>query len=524
MTASSAAGLGHRLGHDPSLAGLVRRWSDSRPDAPALTCDGTTRSWRELVERCSRLAQGLRSAGVEPGDRVAFLGQNTPEYFELLFGGSMAGAVTTAVNWRLAPREIAHVLAHSGATLLVVEADLADTVAGLGDRLPALRSVVTVGEHYETWLAGHPPVDPRVPVTADATALLMYTSGTTGRPKGVMFSNQAFAANLDMAGLTRVTAESRALVAMPLFHSAGTSFGVMALGSGAHTVVAREAKASVLLDLLERWRVTTTMLVPTVLQAMVETPDVAERDLAALDTIVYAASPISPDLLSRCLDTFSARLLQNYGLTETQCATVLVHEDHVDSARPELLESAGRPLPTSTVRVTDPAGAPCAEGVVGEIRVRARTAMQGYWNDPVQTAEVLDPEGFVRTGDAGYLRDGYLYLCDRIKDMIVSGAENVYPIEVENVLADHPGVHDVAVIGVPSDRWGETVLAIVVRAADRPELDADALIAFARERLAAYKCPTRVEFAPELPRNPSGKVLKRVLREPFWEGRLRRIG
>lgn len=511
------------LTRDPSLAGLVRRWAVARPDAPALSCDDTTRTWAELVARCSRLAQGLVAAGVRPGDRVAFLGKNAPEHVELLFGACMAGAVSAGVNWRLSPREIAQVLDHAGVSLLVVDAGFADVVAGLRDRLPVLATVVVVGDDYEAWLAAHPAVDPHVAVSPDDTALMMYTSGTTGLPKGVMFSNAAFSATLDMTGLTRVDEDSTTLVAMPLFHSAGVSFGVMSLGAGAHTVIAREAKPDLLLDLLERWRVTATMLVPAVLKAMVESPGVERRDLAALDTIVYAASPISPDLLGRCLTTFSARMLQNYGLTETQCATVLTHEDHVDTGRPHLLESAGRPIPTSRVRLTDAAGVPCGDGEVGEVWVLAATNMSGYWNDPEQTAAAIDADGYVRTGDAGYLRAGYLYLCDRIKDMIVSGAENVYPVEVENVLVEHPGVHDVAVIGVPSERWGETVLAFVVPVPGN-EPEATELVAFARERLAAYKCPTLVELVAELPRNPSGKILKRVLREPFWAGHQRRIG
>jgi len=511
------------VSQDPSLAALVRRRAVTDPDAPALSCDETTRTWAELADRCCRLAQGLVAAGVRPGDRVAFLGHNAPEHLELVFGACMAGAVSVGLNWRLAPRELAQVLDHAGASLVVVGEGFAATIAELRADLPALVTVVGVGYDYEEWLAAQPPIDPRVEVSPDDTALMMYTSGTTGLPKGVMFSHRAFAATVDMAGLTRVGQGSTTLVAMPLFHSAGISFATMSLGAGAHTVIAREAKVSLLLELLERWRVTATMLVPAVLKSIVEVPGVEQVDLGALDTIVYAASPISPELLRACLATLGARMLQNYGLTETQCATVLLPEEHLDPERPHLLESAGRALDTTRVEIRDPEGTLCAENEVGEVWVLTATNMSGYWHDPEQTALAIDPDGFVRTGDAGFLREGYLFLCDRLKDMIVSGAENVYPVEVEHVLAEHPDVHDVAVIGVPSERWGETVLAFVVR---RPaaDLDAAGLIAFGRERLAAYKCPTLVEFVDELPRNPSGKILKRVLREPFWAGRTRRIG
>ena len=507
---------------DESLAGHLRHWAAARGGEPALSCEDVTRTWAQLHDRCSRLAQALVAAGVRPGDRVAHLGLNGAEALELLLASGMAGAVHTGVSWRLSPRETEAVLAHAGVSVLVVAPEQAEVAEALRSTLPALERVVVTGDSYEEWLAAPPADDPMVAVSGDDLALMMYTSGTTGLPKGVTFTHRGFRATAMMEGPTGTDVSSTALVAMPLFHSAGLSFAVMALGAGAHIVVAREAKPSHLLDLLERWRVTVTMLVPAVLRTVVAEPGLDRRDLSALRTIVYAASPVSPELLSRCLDLLDVRMIQNYGLTETQSATVLSPEDHLDRARPHLLESAGREAPGARVQVRGADGALLPDGEVGEVWVHTPAAMAGYWDDPEQTRQTVDDAGWIRTGDAGCLRDGYLYLRDRIKDMIVSGGMNVYPVEVENVLHEHPAVRDVAVIGVPSERWGETVLAVVVT--DVPAPSVEELVAHCRDRLAAYKCPTLVEVVTELPRNPSGKVLKRVLREPYWAGRDRRIG
>jgi long-chain acyl-CoA synthetase len=523
------------LSPDNSVAALLRRWFLARAEQPCLSCDGTTRTWRELGERSSRVAQGLVAAGVGRGDRVSFLDQNGPEYFELFAAAMMAGAVVAPVNWRLAPGELGQVLALAGASLLLVGAGFVDALDAVRDQIPGLAKVVVLGEvpdgrlragdeRYEVWLARHPAVDPRVPVAADDNAMMMYTSGTTGLPRGVVFGHSGVRQVMARTTVAHVTTGSTVLVTMPVFHALGTSFGLLALGSGAHVVVARQPRPDLLFDLLCRWEVTVTSLVPAVLRAMVEAPEGIKRPLPELQRILYAGSPISPELLRRCLDTFSCGLVQVYGLTETQAGTALLPEDHLDDARPWLLETAGRPVDGNRVRIVDPDGREVGEGETGEVEIWAATSMKGYWNDPVATEAAVRPDGFIRTGDVGHFTDGYLFLRDRIKDMIVSGGENVYPIEVERVLAKCPGAADVAVIGVPSKRWGETVVAVVVRRPGNDELDGAQVIAFCRARLAAYKCPTRVEFRTELPRNPSGKVLRRVLREPYWRDRTRRIG
>lgn len=514
---------------DPSIAEHVRHWTALRPDAPCLSCDDTTLTWADLHERATRVGQGLIEAGVRPQDRIVFLDKNNREFFEILVGSAMAGAVTAAVNWRLAPREMAQIINHSTAKVLFLGEDFVEQYEQFRTELTTIDQVVVIGtpsglDGYEEWLDRQVAKDPLVPVGADETAIQMYTSGTTGLPKGVMFSNRAVLSLEGMAQVLRVDETSTLLISMPVFHSAGASLGVLGFTTGAHSVIAREATPATLLPLVERWGITMTTLVPAVLKMILEMPDLDTYDVSSLDTIAYAAAPISPELLRRCLAVFDSRFLQIYGLTETQSATNLLPEDHLDPDHPERILSVGKAMPGVTVRVVDPlTGQDVADDVVGEVWIKAPTNMHGYWADEEATREALTEDGFVRTGDGASLRGGYVYLRDRLKDMIVSGAENVYPIEVENVLIEHPGIVDVAVIGVPSERWGETVKAMVVLGPGTQLTEAE-VIAYARARLAAYKCPTSVEFIDELPRNPSGKILKRVLRAPYWAGADRHIG
>jgi long-chain acyl-CoA synthetase len=291
-------------------------------------------------------------------------------------------------------------------------------------------------------------------------------------------------------------------------------------------VILRDMDPHALLRLVEGERVTHAFFVPAVLMALLATPGIDDTDLSSLHTIFYGASPIGEGVLARCLEVFGCRFAQVYGMTETSGAIVrLPHEDHdPNGARRHLLRAAGKPLPGVELRIVDPdTNAPCPTGTVGELQTRSAFNMVGYWGKPQETASTVLEDGWLRTGDAGYLdEEGYLYLHDRIKDMVVSGGENIYPAEVENVLLLAPGVADAAVIGVPDDKWGETVKAVVVPSA-QGSVDTEALIEFCRQRLAHYKCPTSVDVVDALPRNPSGKVLKRELRDPYWRGRDRRI-
>jgi long-chain acyl-CoA synthetase len=513
-----------------TLADVVRRWGAADGGRPMLTFEGRTMSFADMDRRSSQVARALLAAGVGPGDRVALLDKNTPELFELAFGAAKVDAATVAVNWRLSPREVAQIVTDAGARVLVVGAELAPVLEKAEDELADDLVLLAIGRHsrwapFDEWASAHPPDDPGVATGPDTVGLQLYTSGTTGLPKGVMLTNANLVAM--MQGVARAWGfrpEMVNLGVMPLFHIGGSGWDISVMAQGGHTVLHREVDPLAILRAIEEHHVTHALFVPAVLLQLLDTPGVDTTDLSSLETVVYGASPISDEVLRRAMDTFGCDFIQSYGLTETAGGVVqLTAEDH-DLDRPDRLRSCGKPMPGVELRIVDTeTGSDQPEGAVGEVWLRSRQNMLGYWGKPEETAKTKTADGWIRTGDAGFLRDGYLYLHDRVKDMIVSGGENVYPAEVENVLMGHPSVADVAVIGVPHPKWGETVKAVVVPAGGTVPDPAD-LIAFAREHLAHYKCPTSVDVVDQLPRNPSGKLLKRELREPHWEGHDRRIG
>jgi long-chain acyl-CoA synthetase len=515
-----------------SLAAIIRTHAQERGDLPMLTYGTRTIPWREMDTRSHRVAQGLLAAGLQAQDRVAFVDKNGPEYFEVLFGGAKANVVNVAVNWRLTAGEMAWIINDAAAKVLFVGPEFLAHLDEMEGALKTVQKIVVIGAHprhesYETWLARQAPTDPRYASAPDDVAMQLYTSGTTGLPKGAMLTNANLGALLPHVGpWWHFDERSVNAVCMPLFHIGGSGWALVGMMKGCHSVLFREFVPQEILGALERHRITNALFVPAMLQFLSAVPGAADRDYTALRSIVYGASPITNEVLVRAMQTFRCRFIQVYGLTETTGAiTQLRPEDHVtEGPRAHRLRSAGTGFPWVTLRIVDPAaGRDCAPGDVGEVWTRSVQNFKGYWNKPEETARTLVGDGWLRTGDAGYLdAEGYLFLTDRVKDMIISGGENVYPAEVENVLSDHPAVADVAVIGVPDERWGETVKAIVVPkpgAVVRPE----EIIAFARARLAHFKCPTSVDLAETLPRNPSGKLLKRELREPYWRGRERRI-
>ena len=507
-----------------TLADVVRVHGRDRPDAPAVIVGDHTITFGELDQRSNRVAQALAAAGVGFGDRVAFVERNGAEFFDVVFGLAKLGAVAVPVNWRLAAPEMRQIIDDAGATLVIVGADFAGHLEAVEDGLAA--GVVVIGEHdrwpsFDSWVAGHPARDPGVVTGPDDLVFLMYTSGTTGAPKGVMLSNANYRCKCaGVAGPWRMDADAVTLAVMPLFHMAGSGWALAGLWHGGAVVVLRDVDPAAILDSVARHGVTNLLLVPAVIASLLERDDPAHTDFADLRIVVYGASPISDDVLLRGIDRFGSVFAQVYGMTETTgSVTQLDGADHVT----HLLRSCGKPYPWVQLRIVGPDGTDVAPGDVGEVWTRSAQNMLGYWNNPDATAATLHPDGWLRTGDAGYLDDGYLYLHDRLKDMIVSGGENVYPAEVENVLMTHPGVADAAVIGVPDQRWGEAVKAVIV-ASPGAELSAEDVIAYARTRLGGFKLPKSVDFVTSLPRNPSGKLLKRAIREPYWAGTDRRIG
>ncbi len=512
-----------------TLADIVRVHGAERGDDPVLTFEGRTITYAEMDRRSSQVAQALAAEGVGAGDRVAFIDKNVPEYFELTFATAKLDAVTVAVNWRLAPREIAQIADDAEAKVLVIGTDFVGQVEQIEAQLGTVQAIIVIGDHdrwpsYAAWADAQPADDPAAPSQPDSVALQLYTSGTTGLPKGVMLTNDNLFGMLGGATtLWGFRADMVNLGVMPLFHIAGSGWDIAIMYMGGHTVLQREVDPAAILAAIPEHRVTHAIFVPAVLQFLLMTPGVDETDVSSLETIVYGASPITDKVLTKAMATFGCDFIQVYGLTETTGAvTQLDPADHDPEGNPDLLRSCGKPMPGVELRIVGGEGDDQPTGEVGEVWVRTRQNMAGYWGKPEETAATVTEDGWLKTGDAGFLKDGYLYLYDRVKDMIVSGGENVYPAEVENVLMMHPGVADAAVIGVPDERWGETVKAVVVAAGDPP--DPKELIAYAKEQLAGFKCPTSVDFVDALPRNPSGKILKRELREPYWVGRDRRIG
>ena len=494
---------------DVRVADVIRRHAAARPDAVAIRHGERELSYRELDERSNRLAQALLAHGLGAGARVAYLDRSSPEVVELLFAAGKLGAVLVPLNWRLAEPELRGVLADSGAPLLIAGPAFRETAERVRPR-----ELIVVGDQYELWLAAHEPRDPGGRGEPGDVIVQMYTSGTTGVPKGVLTTHANLAVAAHTSTFWAFDDRSVSFTPLPMFHIGGIGWTYCGLWHGATTVIASEFDPVRVLDILERQRVTNAVLVPTMLRMLTAVPGAAERDFSALRSIAYGAAPITTTVLKASLRTFDCRLFGLYGLTESTGSVIVL--EPADHDREDLLRSAGRPYPWVELKIVDPEslGAVPARSV-GEVWLRGPNVTPGYFNRPADTAAALTPDGWLRTGDGGYVdENGYLFLTDRIKDMIVSGGENVYPVEIEEALSQHADVADVAVIGVPDAHWGEAVKALVVPRADSRPVPEE-LIAFARRRLAGYKLPRSVEFVDELPRTPSGKVLKRELRERY---------
>ena len=493
-----------------TVAEICRWWARRQPDLAATWFEGRSRTWGELDESSSRLAAGLVGRlGVKPGDHVAILDKNTDAYIELLFAIDKAGAIASPVNWRLTGEEVAGVVRDSEAVALVAGEEFRGQADAAGVR------VVGFGELPRAE-GGDPHRD-----DDGAASWQLYTSGTTGLPKGAMLtgSNLFNAFGVFGVEVPELRVGGRAMVAMPLYHIGGCGWAMAALVTGSTAVILREFLPQQVLEVFVEQKVETAFLVPAALLFLTSLPESQGRDYRSLSNVLYGASPISQAVLQRSIDTFRCNFTQVYGLTETTGAiTFLSHRDHAG----QRMLSCGRATLGASMKVVDPEGAEVPEGGIGEIVYRGGGTMQGYWNRPQDTAEVVR-DGWFHTGDAGTQdADGFFYIKDRIKDMIVSGGENIYPAELESVLAAHPAVADIAVIGVPDERWGEAVKAVIVR---RPgqELSAEELIDWSRPKLAGYKRPRSVDFVETIPRNPSGKILKRELREPYWRGATRQV-
>jgi len=511
-----------------TVAEVPRLQARERPQATAQIFGDRRTTYADFDRHTSQVANALIAAGVPAQARIGFLGKNSDFYFELLFGACKANTVVVGVNWRLAPPEIEYILNDARCEMLFVGEEYYAIADDLRARCPTVRAVVAMdGAHadwptFAAWRDAASDHDPLLAIGQDDDVIQLYTSGTTGHPKGVQLSNTNFRALFEVAEQARwglFAAGGMTLTCMPVFHIAGANMGVFSLAQGATNLVMKEVDPERILDFIPRYKVNYALFVPAVILFLTQHPRIRECDFGSLQKLFYGASPIAEDLLASAQAIFGCEFYGLYGLTETSGAgTCLTPEGHAAGK----LRSCGKPYPGIAIEVRDGAGRVLPAGEVGEIVIRHRVIMKGYWNRPDATADAIRDDWF-HTGDAGFFDDeGYLYIHDRLKDMIVSGGENVYPAEVENAIFSHDAVADVAVIGVPDERWGEAVKAVVVLKPDTAA-SADDIIAFARTRIAGYKVPKSIDFVAALPRNPSGKILRRELREPFWKGRTRNV-
>ncbi|MEU9686723.1 long-chain-fatty-acid--CoA ligase [Amycolatopsis japonica] len=510
------------------LGELFAHWAKAIPEREALSFQGRRLTWAELDDRARRVTGALAAAGIGRGDRVAFVDKNTPACLEVTFGASSLGAANAVVNWRLAPEELAYVLGDSGARIIFAGPELLPAVEALRDRLPSVERVIVVGgedDQYEDFLAEATPAEVSPEVDEHDGALIIYTSGTTGFPKGAVLTHRNLLAHSRNAGAAFPMGDGdRNLVAMPLFHVGGSCYAIIGFHYGQPTTMTREPDGKSLLGALAEG-VTHAFLVPAVVAGIMQAGEQAVAAFTRLKYLGYGASPMPLPLLRKALAAWpDTRFVQVYGMTELSgVVTTLGPDAHRDPARPERLASAGKVMPEVGMRVVDPATLEDAEpGTPGELWFRTDQAMAGYLGKPEATAETI-VDGWVRSGDVGRVDDGgFVFIEDRVKDMIITGGENVYSPEVERVIAEHPAVGEVAVIGIPDDRWGEQVKAVVAPAPGE-RVDVDELVEYCRDRLAHYKCPRTVELVEALPRNATGKILKRTLRRPYWEGRERAV-
>lgn len=500
---------------------FITHWAEDRPDRLAMREDDRVYNYAELEERTARVASALIAAGLKKGDRIAWIGKNSDLYFTLFFGAARAGIVMAPIGWRLSPTEWAFIVNDTQAKIVFTGPGFEAVPEQLAGKL-AHDARIVGAEESRAMIDGAVRA-PFEPSGRDEAVLQLYTSGTTGNPKGAVLSNhnlfalRKHSADSELA-YTKWEDDEAVLVAMPCAHIGGTGLGIMALVSGLPGIVLAEFNPDGVFDAVEQHGVTRFFIVPAALQMLLLHPRCASVDYSRLKYILYGAAPIPLELLRQCIRMFGAQFIQAYGMTETTgTICMLPPEDH-DPEGNARMRSAGKPLPGVEVRILGPGGDDVAQGEVGEVVTRSSNNMIGYWNLPDATAKTMTADGWIHTGDAGYLdEDGYLFIHDRMKDMIISGGENVYPAEVESAIFGHPAVQEVAVIGIPDAKWGETVKAVCVAKPGMTVEESD-IIAWARDRIAAFKAPRSVDVIDALPRNASGKILRKDLRAPYWEG------
>lgn len=485
-----------------SISGVIRDHARNRADMTAITEAGTGRSvsWSQLDANVDKVAGSLIADGVQRGDRVVFLGHNCIELFELYFATVRIGATFAPLNWNLNRDEIATLLQDMGAAKAVVDPKFA----------PRLDGALETGPAYIAWREAGGAWSGLDEGQGMDVVVQPYTSGTTGMPKGVMLTNDNVSAFVHASAELHYEASSTHLLSLPNYHIGGCVFPLLAVVAGGHVVIVDRFTPASVLDTIEKFRITHINLVPTMINMVIEEQEKCARDVSSMQLVVYGAAPVTASTVERAQRVLGVSLLQEYASTECITITALGPDEHTK----DRLKSVGRPFPGVEIQIREVGtGELLPTGRAGEICVRSEQCTQGYWRRPEETLGLNASDGYIRTGDLGFLdADDYLYLTGRVKDMIVTGGENIYPAEVEAVLAQHDQVSDVAVVGVPDERWGELVVAFVV-AADGSQLVADELLAWSHSKLTGYRRPRQVVFVDALPRNLTGKIERRVLRE-----------
>lgn len=507
----------------------LAHWAQFRPNTIAVQFQDRAYTWSEWRDRILQIAGALAEGGIRQGDTVAFLDKNHLSCLEVTYAAGVLGAATAVPNWRLAGEELDYVINDCRARILFVGNEFLQQVMALRDRMTGIEQFITVGgEHdeFEPWLTEASPLWRPPVVDPESTTLILYSSGTTGKPKGVQLTHRNLNAhNVDALAVLPAREDDCFLVAMPLFHVGGSCYAIMGIHAGARCHVARDADAPSLFAGLAAGA-TIAFLVPPVIAGVLAAGEQAVAAFGALRRITYGAAPMPLPLLRSALAAWPrTEFVQVYGMTE--CAgvvTALLPEVHRDETQVERMASAGQPIPGVEMRIVDPVTTrDVAPGETGELWWRTEQRTPGYLGKPEATAEAITADGWLRSGDMGRAdADGFVYIEDRLKDMIITGGENVYSPEIERVLVEHPAVAEVAVIGVPDEHWGETVKAIVVPV-EGTVADPDELIHYTHQRLAKFKCPTSIDVVEMLPRNPTGKILKRELRAPYWKDRSHKL-
>lgn len=511
-----------------TLAELSTKQAAHIPNKVALIYEDELYTYAQLEQNANRVAQGLLQLGLAAQSRAAILAKDSLASYEILFGCTKAKTVLVTINWRLVAKEVLFILNDSQAEVLFVGKEFLPLIEQIKPDLQNIKTIISIEEpedteayhDYTAWKNQHPSQAPALDYSPEDVAVQIYTSGTTGLPKGVQLAHYSFFRL--MKGMRaqgdawmNLNAEDTLLLSLPMFHIGGLWWAIQGMIVGARGAALSTFIPWRALELIEQYQISKVAMVPAMIQFCMAEPSFETTNFTSVQGFLYGGSPIAPALLRKAMDTFQCGFFQIYGMTETgNMAVCLRPEDH-DLSNETRLKAAGKPLPGVEVKITNPQGELLPAHQIGEIHIKSPSRMIGYWNRDEATQKTL-VDGWISTGDAGYQdEEGYIFVCDRVKDMIIYAGENLFPAEIEAVLSEHEAVQEVAVIGVPSEQWGEIPKAFIVQ---KPgfALKKKEVLSFAKQRMADFKVPRSVEFVEKLPRNPSGKVLKRVLREPYW--------